>query len=199
MSLAAEMFAIVPALGSANLSAAQSDLLVGKARWIRAAFEAHLPTIPTIVITRAAWPGAAGRAPAVDERLRADWVATLFKLVGRDGVPAAACCANVHGRLEPRPDACDARDPGSAAEADAVDPRRALGRAQAAFGSISGDTGSAIVLDAGDGGGEVIQFLSRDALTGAADAAPLPGKERITASSADRIAGRWIALPIATC
>jgi hypothetical protein len=46
---------VAPALGKANLSAAQEPLLAGKARWLHLAAEAGLPVIPTIAITRAAW------------------------------------------------------------------------------------------------------------------------------------------------
>lgn len=54
MSLAQEMFAIAPAMGKANLTAAQLKLLAGKARWIFRVGEAGFPTVPTIAITRAA-------------------------------------------------------------------------------------------------------------------------------------------------
>ena len=57
MSLALEMFAIAPVSGLANLTAPQRRFLTGKARWIRAVHEAGLRTVPTIVITRAAWNG----------------------------------------------------------------------------------------------------------------------------------------------
>ena len=53
MSLALEMFAVAPAQGPANLTEAQRALLMGKARWVRAAFEAGLDTIPTIALTGA--------------------------------------------------------------------------------------------------------------------------------------------------
>ena len=57
MTLALEMFAVAPATGKANLSPLQESLLAGKARWLHLAFEAGLPVVPTIAITRAAWEG----------------------------------------------------------------------------------------------------------------------------------------------
>ena len=87
MSLALEMFAVAPSGGNANLSEAQRHLLAGKARWIRAAWEEGLPTIPTILVTRAAWDALQSERRQAESRLRAHWVATLFRLVGRDGRP----------------------------------------------------------------------------------------------------------------
>ena len=55
MALALEMFAISPASGTANLSATQESLLVGKASWLSEAHKAGLAVIPTIAISRAAW------------------------------------------------------------------------------------------------------------------------------------------------
>src|SRR3569623_2756294 len=81
------MFAIAPASGLANLTAPQRRFLTGKARWIRAVHEAGLRTVPTIVITRAAWNGLIWERRQREDRLRAHWVATLFQLVGPDGKP----------------------------------------------------------------------------------------------------------------
>ena len=89
MSLALEMFAVAPVGGNANLSEAQSNLLAGKARWIRAAWEAGLTTAPTILISRAAWDALQAERRQSENRLRAHWVATLFRLVSRDGRPPA--------------------------------------------------------------------------------------------------------------
>jgi pyruvate,orthophosphate dikinase len=87
VTLALEMFAIAPATGKANLSAAQQDLLVGKAHWLAVAAGAGLPVVPTIVLTRAAWSALQAERQTADDRLRIHWVATLFRLVGRDGRP----------------------------------------------------------------------------------------------------------------
>ena len=87
MTLALEMFAVAPATGKANLSAVQESLLAGKAHWLHQAAEAGLPTVPTIAITRAAWDELQAERLRREERLRTHWVATLFRLVGRDGKP----------------------------------------------------------------------------------------------------------------
>ncbi|WP_395821559.1 hypothetical protein, partial [Devosia sp.] len=70
MSLALEMFAVAPAHGKASLSTFQQSLLTGKARWVWLAAEAGLPTVPTIVITRAAWEGLQVERQEGDGRLR---------------------------------------------------------------------------------------------------------------------------------
>src|SRR5688572_2594179 len=81
------MFAVAPATGKANLSPLQESLLAGKARWIYEVAEAGLPAVPTIAITRAAWEGLQDERREGGDRLRTHWVATLFRLVGRDGRP----------------------------------------------------------------------------------------------------------------
>ena len=67
MSLALEMFAVAPSGGSANLSEAQRSLLAGKARWIRAAWEAGADTF----VAGTAIFGAPDPAGAVDDLRRA--------------------------------------------------------------------------------------------------------------------------------
>ena len=127
MSLALEMFAISPASGPANLTAVQRRLLAGKARWLRAAYEAAAPTVPTIVLSRAAWQALQAERRQGEDRLRAHWVATLFRLVGVDGRPPSLAVrtstdAVVAGLMPARTGL-----PAPASEADAVDPRLPLG------------------------------------------------------------------------
>src|SRR4051812_8792719 len=81
------MFAIAPASGPANLTAPQRRFLSGKSRWIRAVFEAGIPTVSTIVLSRAAWNSLQVERRQHEGRLRAHWVATLFRLVSADGKP----------------------------------------------------------------------------------------------------------------
>ncbi|RYD84092.1 MAG: hypothetical protein EOP61_40565, partial [Sphingomonadales bacterium] len=129
MTLAFEMFAIAPAAGKANLSGSQEQLLVGKASWLSEARKAGLSVVPTIVITRAAWDALQRERRQHDDRLRTHWVATLFRLVGRDGKPPALVVrtsAPVHsaGLMQGRPNL-----PAPQSEAEAVDPARPLARA----------------------------------------------------------------------
>ncbi|MBI4922919.1 MAG: pyruvate, phosphate dikinase [Devosia nanyangense] len=177
MSLALEMFAVAPATGNANLSGAQRGLLVGKARWIRAVWEADAPVVPTILISHAAWAALQAERRRHEDRLRAHWVATLFRLVGRDGVPPSlvvrtATDATIPGLMPAR-----AGLPAPASEAEAVDPNRPLGRAiDDAFESYGDDANGAIVLVQAMARGEIAQFLSRDATSGALGPAPVPGR-----------------------
>ena len=204
MSLALEMFAIAPASGSANLTAPQRRFLSGKARWVRAVYEAGLSTIPSIVITRAAWNGLVWERRQREDRLRAHWVATLFRLVGPDGRPpllavrtstdlVAAGLMPARTRLAP-----------PASEDEAVDPRQPLGRAiEEAFESY-GDAADAIVMVQATATGEIVQFLSRDALSGAIGPAPLQGHEIPLSPDAsrlsemlDRLSGRHMCITAA--
>ena len=82
VTIAQQMFAVVPASGAAALTAAQRQFLVGKARWIASEAEAGEPVVPTICLTRAAWAALQTERRSDSHRLRAVWVATLFKLVG---------------------------------------------------------------------------------------------------------------------
>jgi pyruvate,orthophosphate dikinase len=176
VSLALEMFAVAPSGGNANLSEAQRSLLAGKARWIRAAWEAGLPTIPTILVTRAAWDALQAERRHSENRLRAHWVATLFRLVGREGRPPllvvrTATDSAASGLLPARTGL-----PAPATEAEAVDPARPLARAIAdALKSYAGSDAGDIVLVQSVAQGEIIQFLSRDPQSGSIGPAPLPG------------------------
>jgi pyruvate,orthophosphate dikinase len=170
------MFAVAPSGGNANLSEAQRALLAGKARWIRAAWEAGLPTIPTILITRAAWDALQAERRHSENRLRAHWVATLFRLVGRDGRPPPLVVRTATDRALPGLAPARAGLPAPATEAEAVDPARPLGRAIAdAFKSYPDGEADEIVLIQAVAQGEIIQFLSRDPQSGAIGPAPLPG------------------------
>ncbi len=81
---AQQMFAIAPAFGAASLTGEQKHLLVGKGKWVLAVAEAGQPVVPTICITRTAWQALMDERETEDTRLRTVWVATLFRLVGRD-------------------------------------------------------------------------------------------------------------------
>ena len=201
MSLALEMFAIVPASGPANLTAPQRRFLAGKARWVRAVFEAGAPTVPSIVITRAAWNALQFERRQQENRLRAHWVATLFRLVGPDGKPPqltvrTSTDASIAGLMPARTGL-----PAPASEAEAVDPRRPLGRAiDDAFESY-GDAPEAIVMVQAMASGEIVQFLSRDAISGAIGPAPVqsgdiplsPDASRLS-ELLDRIAARHVCI-----
>ncbi|MBN9333492.1 hypothetical protein, partial [Devosia sp.] len=129
MSLAQEMFAIAPAQGKANLTAAQLKLLAGKARWIFRVGETGFPTVPTIAITRAAWEALQAERTRLDTRLRNHWVACLFKLVSKDGKPpllvVRTSAANHNSGLQPARIGIAA----PAAPEDSVDPTRPLAKA----------------------------------------------------------------------
>ncbi len=180
------MFAIAPALGKANLSASQLKLLSGKARWIFRVGETGFPTIPTIALTRAAWEALQNERGQRDTRLRTHWVACLFKLVGKDGKPPVlvvrTSAAMHNGGLMPA-------KVGIAAPAnpeDSVDPTRPLAKAiKSAFdsygfgqgwtGRADDDRGRQIVLVQAAADGEIEQFLTRNAVTGALGPAPVNG------------------------
>ncbi|MGN6159193.1 MAG: putative PEP-binding protein [Devosia sp.] len=204
MSLALEMFAIAPASGLANLTAPQRRFLTGKARWIRAVHEAGLRTVPTIVITRAAWNGLIWERRQREDRLRAHWVATLFRLVGPDGKPPLLTVRTstdlvIAGLMPAR----TALTP-PASEDEAVDPRQPLGRAiEEAFESY-GDNPDTIVMVQATAPGDIAQFLSRDALSGAIGPAPLPNGDIPLSPDAsrlsealDRLAGRHMCITAA--
>ncbi len=188
MSLAQEMFAIAPAMGKANLSAAQLKLLTGKARWIFRVGEAGFPTIPTIAITRAAWEELQAERSQHDTRLRNHWVACLFKLVGSDANPpmlvVRTSAGSHNGGLAP----ARIGIPAPSAPEDSVDPGRPLARAiKQAFESYGfapkswssprqdDDRARQIVLVQALADGEIEQFLTRNATTGAMGPAPLNG------------------------
>ncbi len=188
MSLAQEMFAIAPATGKANLSASQLKLLAGKARWLFRVGEAGFPTIPTIAISRAAWEGLQAERGRRDTKLRTHWVACLFKLVSKDGTPpllvVRTSAGGHNGGLMP----ARIGIPAPTAPGDSVDPARPLARAiKEAFDSygFSGrawagmraeeDRARQIVLVQAAAEGEIEQFLTRHAVTGAMGPAPLNG------------------------
>lgn len=186
MSLAQEMFAIAPASGKANLSASQLKLLSGKARWIFRVGEAGFPTVPTIALTRAAWDALQTERSKKDIRLRTHWIACLFKLVDRDGTPPSlvvrTSAALHNGGLAP----AKLGIPAPASPEDSVDPTRPLAKAiKNAFesygfspgwsGRADEDRAKQIVLVQAAAPGEIEQFLTRNALTGALGPAPVDG------------------------
>ncbi|WEK03026.1 MAG: PEP-utilizing enzyme [Candidatus Devosia phytovorans] len=180
------MFATAPAMGKANLSASQIKLLSGKARWIFRVGEAGFPTIPTIALTRAAWEALQSERVHKDVRLRTHWIACLYKLVDKNGRPPAlvvrTSAATHNGGLAPA-------KLGIAAPAnpeDSVDPNRPLAKAiknafesygfgQGWTGRQDEDRGKQIVLVQAVADGEVEQFLTRNATSGAMGPAPLDG------------------------
>jgi len=181
------MFAIAPATGKANLSAAQLKLLTGKSRWIFRVGEAGFPTVPTIAITRAAWEELQAERSRRDTRLRTHWVACLFKLVSADGKPPqlvvrTSAATHNSGLAQARLGIA-----APSAPEDAVDPTRPLAKAiKQAFESYGfgrawsrprqdDDRARQIVLVQALAGGQIEQFLTRNASTGAMGPAPLNG------------------------
>ena len=188
MTLAQEMFAVAPAIGKASLSAAQEPLLAGKAHWLYLAAEAGLPVVPTIAITRAAWEALQDERRHHDSRLRTHWVATLFRLVGRDGKPpplVVRTSAEQHSKgLMP---ARKGLAP-PANEAESVDPQKPLARAisdafdsygESAAGWTGADKSATrqghIVIVQAQALGELRQFLTRDHQSGAIGPAAVNG------------------------
>ncbi|MBU1304984.1 MAG: hypothetical protein KKF33_05630 [Alphaproteobacteria bacterium] len=180
------MFAIAPAMGKANLSASQLKLLSGKARWIFRVGDAGFPTVPTIVLTRAAWDELQSERSRKELRLRTHWVACLFKLVGKDGKPpqlvVRTSAAMHNGGLLPAKLGIAAPNNSE----DSVDPARPLAKAiknafdsygfgQGWTGRQDEDRGKQIVLVQAVANGEVEQFLTRNATTGVLGPAPLSG------------------------
>ena len=179
MSLALEMFAIAPASGRANLSTAQQALLTGKAQWISAVAETGFPVIPTICLTRAAWDALQAERRQRDDRLRKHWVATLFRLVGRDGTPPALVVRTSASRHSSGLMPAAIRIPAPRDEAESVDPQRPLARSvKHAFESY-GDSGEGadrdIVIVQALAEGDLVQFLSRDPQSGTMGQAPMNG------------------------
>ncbi|MEX0627834.1 MAG: hypothetical protein WD230_04285, partial [Cucumibacter sp.] len=189
MTPAQQMFAIAPARGAPSLSAAQIALLPGKARWIFRAAASGFPTCPTICLTRAAWEGLQAER-GEGRRLRAQWVASLFRLVTHGEPPPplvvrTAAPFHVAGLASARR---DIQPP--ATEEDSVDTGKPLARAiQRAFDSYGED--EPLWVDEGDAfrrdtqlvivqafaEGKLTQFLSRDALSGGLGPAALPGAQ----------------------
>ena len=205
MTLALEMFAIAPAYGTANLSAAQAELLAGKARWIYEAALARFPVVPTITLTRAAWDALQAERQQEDDRLRRHWVATLFRLVDRHGTPpplvvrtsaprhSSGLMPAVTGISAPRN------------EAESVDPQRPLGRAIRhafeSFGAPGPDSGADLVIVQAMAEGDLVSFLTRDPQTGEIGPTPMTGDALDTRLGAagplidilDRAAGQHMA------
>jgi len=187
VSLAQEMFAIAPATGKANLSASQLKLLAGKSRWIFRVGEAGFPTVPTIALTRAAWEGLQAERARKDVRLRTHWIACLFKLVDKDGASPMLVVRTSASQLNSglMPAKLGIAAPVNAE--DSVDPSRPLARAiKNAFDSYGfgpswaghrgeEDRSRQIVLVQVVAGGDLEQFLTRNAQTGQMGPAPLNG------------------------
>ena len=187
MTPAQQMFAIAPARGAPQLSAAQIALLPGKARWIYRAAASGFPTCPTICLTRAAW-AALQSERGEGSRLRSHWVATLFRLVTPGEEPPSlvvrtAAPFHIAGLAAARRDI-----PAPETEAESVDTSRPLARAiDQAFASYGEDEpvwaeeaeaparDSQVIIIQAFAEGRLTQFLSRDAQSGALGPAPLPG------------------------
>jgi pyruvate,orthophosphate dikinase len=205
VTLATEMFAVAPAFGSATLSDAQEKLLVGKARWVYAAFTAGFPVVPTIVITRAAWDALMAERQTRDDRLRRHWVATLFRLVDRHGTPPPLVVRTAAARHSSglMPAVADIPPPRNATES--VDAARPLARAiKHAFESYDPSdpaAASQIVVVQAMAEGDLVPFLTRDPQTGEIGPAPLGSDSldtRLGAAGAlidilDRAAGQVMA------
>jgi len=192
------MVVVAPAGANAPLSGAQRSLLAGKSRWIRAVWEAGLATVPTILITRAAWDALQSERLQSEGRLRAHWVATLFRLVGPDGRPPGLVVRTATERAVAGTAPARLGIAAPTTEAEAVDPQRPLGRSiNDAFASYAGGDPRDIVLVQAVADGEVITFLSRDSQTGTIGPAPLPSGSVPLAPEAtelceviDRLAGQ---------
>ncbi len=176
MTLAQEMFAVAPASGHASLSEFQAGLLVGKARWVHLAHAAGLPTVATIVLTRAAWEGLQAERTRRDSRLRTHWVATLFRLVDRSAKPPALVVRTSAASHSSGLVAARIGIPAPASEGESVDPRNPLAAAiTAAFASYGDAAHPArqIVLVQALADGDLVHFLTRDPQSGALGPAPL--------------------------
>jgi len=190
VTLAQQMIVISPTDGLAPLSAEQRGILVGKAHWTRAVYDAGLPSVPTICITRTAWAALQEERVSSDERLRLAWVATLFRLVAKGGQPPKL----VVRTSAPRHSAglmraiTDIVPPAN--EADSVDVEKPLGRAIAtAFASYDyahpvwadaasqAERDNQIVVVQAFASGKLRQFLTRDAKTGQRGPAPVAGQK----------------------
>jgi pyruvate,orthophosphate dikinase len=185
VTLAQDMFAIAPAAGRAGLSEPQAGLLTGKALWLWGVHMADFPVVPSIVITRAAWEGLQAERRRGESRLRAHWVATLFRLVPREGTPPPLVVRTsaAHHRAGLMPARLNLPPPAN--ESEAVDPKMPLAQAiEEAFASYgpepTGPRTSAwerqIVLVQAFAAGELVRFLTRDAQTGALGPSPADGK-----------------------
>jgi pyruvate,orthophosphate dikinase len=165
------MFAAAPAIGRPTLSADQQALLTGKALWLYRAAMAGFPTVPTIVVTRAAWQGLLDEAAGGGDRLRALWVATLFRLVGRNSRPPPlvvrpSAPGHRFGLMPARTDL-----PPPQREAESVDITRPFAKAVAdafeSYGSADAAPDRQIVVVQAMAEGELARMLTRDPQTGA--------------------------------
>ncbi|RUT31133.1 pyruvate, phosphate dikinase [Arsenicitalea aurantiaca] len=129
MTLAQQMFALAPAIGQANLSAGQEELLVGKAFWLHEASRQGFGVVPTICLTRAAWDGLQAERGGRERKLRTHWVATLFKLVGRHAEPPGLVVRTSAANRSPGLMPARTGLPAPRNEAESVDPARPLARA----------------------------------------------------------------------
>lgn len=180
MSLARQIFTIVPAEGKATLGVEQRRLLAGKAQWLYATHIAGLPVIPTIAITRAAWDALKKGGREDKERLHRIWIAALYRLVERGMQPPNLVVRTAAKRHSAglMPARTGLAAPSS--EAEAIDPKRPLARAiEQAFHSYTtagplwenGDGEAArvreIVIIQPMASGPVLAFDTRHAATGA--------------------------------
>ncbi|MGN6102197.1 MAG: PEP-utilizing enzyme, partial [Devosia sp.] len=205
MTVALEMFAIAPAFGTAGLSARQASLLVGKARWIHAAFEARFPVVPTIALSRAAWEGLQAERRQRDDRLRRHWVATLFRLVDRHGTPPPLVVRTSAERHTSGLMPAVTGIPAPRNEAESVDPGSPLGRAIGdafdSYGAALEDPERQIVIVQAMAEGDLVTFLTRDPATGEIGPMPATGDTLDTRLGAagplidilDRAAGQHMA------
>lgn len=210
VSLAQQMFAIAPATGPANLSGEQKQLLVGKARWIAGVAEAGQSVVPTVCITRAAWDQLQGEREEGDTPLRTAWVATLFKLVGSNGVMPVLVVRTSAARHNPGLMQAVTGIIAPAKIADSVNTSLPLAKAiDRAFASYATQQpvwvgvreqarrDQQIVIVQAMAKGELVEFSSRDLVTGALGPAkpatskllPLPDNATELAAVIDRVTG----------
>lgn len=204
MSIARQIFTIVPAEGKATLGTEQRGLLMGKAQWLYAAHIAGLPVMPTIAMTRAAWEALKEHPRDEKNRLHRIWIAALFRLVERGKTPphlvVRTSAARHSAGLMPARTGLSA----PASEAEAIDIHRPLARAiEQAFHSYAtagplwenGDTELArsrqIVIIQPMGEGPLVQFDTRHAQTGVLGPTP---EETVQLAGAAPLARRMAAL-----
>jgi len=186
---AQQIFAIAPAQGTAALSAAQVQLLTGKARWLHVAAKAGFRVCPTIALTRAAWERLeAERAGA--SQLRTHWVTTLLKLVTQGSAAPSLVVRTTapYHMAGLAPARMDIAAPET--ESESVDTSKPLARAIhhafESYGEVEPvwvdesemrDRGNQLVIVQAMARGEFTQFLTRDAHTGRLGPAPLPNDD----------------------
>lgn len=187
MTLAQQIIVISPSSGPAPLSAEQRDLLVGKARWTRAIYDAGFPTVPTICITRFAWDALQSERELPSQKLRTAWVSTLFRLVAKGENPPKLVVRT--SALTHRPGLMAVRTDISPpdSEEESVDLNQPLGNAiRDAFLSY-GQTeplwsqpesenlrNNQIVIIQATAPGQINLFMTRHSVTGKIGPAPVP-------------------------